>query len=201
MIPDEISTITINKKSEDELSDEVLRISTGPWGLHSLINEFETWITEILGVEQMQDFKTKCSCDFEEVIENFLNKFKKEHPGGSKYSKTVNMKIPGSLINRVKGLSNYPEGIHFISDTMKWKKNVFFKFGENITKRVITHVKKVLADDMEDVDTILLFGSLSECIVVQNEMRESFKTKRFVPLHENEVVKGAVYIGHMLQDI
>lgn len=76
------------------------------------------------------------------------------------------MKILWLLINCVKGLLNYLEGIYFRSDMMKLKKNVFFKFGEYIIKRVIIYMKKVFVDDMEDVDIIFFFGSLFECIVV-----------------------------------
>lgn len=49
---------------------------------------------------------------------------------------------------------------------------------------------------MVDVETILLFGSLSEVVVVQNAVREIFKTKDVIVLHENVVLSGAVHIRH-----
>lgn len=49
---------------------------------------------------------------------------------------------------------------------------------------------------MVDVETNLLFGSLSEVLDVQNAVREIFKTKDVTVLHENAVISGAVHIRH-----
>lgn len=58
-ISDKLSTVSVHYISENESSIQLLKISTGPWGLQTAFNEFETCLTEIIGNKQMQMFKSK----------------------------------------------------------------------------------------------------------------------------------------------
>lgn len=52
------------------------------------------------------------------------------------------------------------------------------------------------------METILLFGSLSQSGVVQDAVRKSFNSKRVIALESDAAaVKGAVYIGHMVRKV
>lgn len=125
---------------------------------------------------------------------------------------TINMYIPLSLIKYLKGgiktslknaisLSKYSERVKLSNSILKWNKEDFFKFGEKVTRGVIEHIETEFAVDMAEVETILLFGSLSQSGVVQDAVRKSFSTKRVIALDSDAAVKGAAYIGHMLKNV
>lgn len=182
-----------------------------PWGLQSVFDEFENCLTEIMGQEQMLAYKSKHRRDFEELAHAFFFK---------KYSKldkctcrsTINMYIPLSMINYPKGgtktslknaisLSKYSEKVKLSNSVLKWNKEDFFEFGDKVTKGVIEHIKTKFAVDLAEVETILLFGSLSQSGVVQDAVRKSFDSKRVISLESDAAVKGAVYIGHMVKKV
>lgn len=51
------------------------------------------------------------------------------------------------------------------------------------------------------METILLFGSLSQSGVVQDAVNKSFNSKRVIASELDVAVKGAVYIGHMVRKV
>lgn len=192
------------------LSNEVLKISTVPLGLQSVFDEFENCLTEIMGQEEMLMYKSEHREDFEELAHAFFKKYSKLDLSACR--STINMYIPISMINYLKGgtktplknaigLSKYSEIVKLSNSVLKWNKDDFFKFGDKVTKGVIEHIKTEFAVDMADVETILLFGSLFQSGAVQDPVRKSFNTKRVIALESDAAVKGAVYIGHMLKKV
>lgn len=122
------------------------------------------------------------------------------------------MYIPLSIINYPKGgtktslknaisLSKYSEKVKLSNSVLKWNKEDFFEFGDKVTKGVIEHIKTKFAVDLAEVETILLFGSLSQSGVVQDAVSKSFNSKRVIALDSDAAVKGAVYIGHMVKKV
>lgn len=81
---------------------------------------------------------------------------------------------------------------------MTWNRDAILPLFDKTIKRIIEHIKTILASDMVDVETILLSGSLSECVFVRNAVKDFFNTKRVVALHETAVLVGAVYIRHAI---
>lgn len=192
------------------LSNEVLKISTVPLGLQSVFDEFENCLTEIMGQEEMLMYKSEHREDFEELAHAFFKKYSKLDLRACR--STINMYIPISMINYLKGgtktplknaigLSKYSEKVKLSNSVLKWNKEDFLKFGDKVTKGVIEHIKTEFAVDMADVETILLFGSLFQSGAVQDPVRKSFNTKRVIALESDAAVKGAVYIGHMLKKV
>lgn len=192
------------------LSKEVLKISTVPLGLQSVFDEFENCLTEIMGQEEMLMYKSEHREDFEELAHAFFKKYSKLDLSACR--STINMYIPISMINYLKGgtktplknaigLSKYSEKVKLSKSVLKWNKDDFLKFGDKVTKGVIEHIKTEFAVDMADVETILLFGSLFQSGAVQDPVRKSFNTKRVIALESDAAVKGAVYIGHMLKKV
>lgn len=192
------------------LSNEVLKISTVRLGLQSVFDEFENCLTEIMGQEEMLMYKSEHREDFEELAHAFFKKYSKLDLSACR--STINMYIPISMINYLKGgtktplknaigLSKYSEKVKLSNSVLKWNKEDFLKFGDKVTKGVIEHIKTEFAVDMADVETILLFGSLFQSGAVQDPVRKSFNTKRVIALESDAAVKGAVYIGHMLKKV
>lgn len=196
----------MNKKGDDGLSDEVLKINKGPWGMQSVLTEFKTFLKEIFGEERMQKFQSEYRDDFEVLLDNFSGKY---NEFGRNQDDVINLSIPYSMIELFKKtmttleeaihLSKYAGKVRFRHGRLlKWKREEFAKFGKTVIKRVIELIRTVLSDHMANVDTILLAGVLSENVVVQNAVKESFSTKHVVMLDSFAELRGAVYLGHVL---
>lgn len=197
IIVDKCSTLAVCNKGKDGLSNEVLKISSGPWGLQTITNEFETFITKVVGEEQMQKFKSE-HCDmFEVLMRDFLETFL-HHKGPHQRSCCIKFPfgyLSFNLEESVKLSSNFK--IQRFRDKIEFKREEFVKFGDKVTRKVTEHIKTI-SGDMTDVECIVLVGRLSNSVFVQNAVRELFNTKRIVALDSIDVIKGAVYMGHML---
>lgn len=206
-ILEKTSTLSVHKKSNDGSSDEILRISKGSWGMQSLLDEFETCLEEIIGKQQMQAIKTNLFSDYRDLIKEFERKLKTVC---DVQSVRIHVPIANDIVQWVEdhslssiketfSSSKYAEKIQIRHDyKMTWSKDAILPLFDKTIKRIIEDIKTILASDMVDVETILLFGSLSECIVVENSVKEFFNTKCVVALHENAVLSGAVHIRHAI---
>lgn len=186
--------MSIIRKGDDGSSSEILKIISEPWSFQSVATEFESFVREILGEEHTQSFI------FSEFIEDFKQKFKFSRYGEDK---SITLQIPCGLLRFDQGIkttlnsSKYLEKISIKGDKMRWKNFDFFnQFGEKAINRIIGLIKSVPYRDLEDVETFLLIGSFS-CDYVKHAVGKSFPKKRVVVLDSNEVLQGAVYIGHM----
>lgn len=202
-----MSALSVHKKSEFQSLDEVLKISTGPWGLQSVIKEFENFITEIIGEEKMQQLKTEYRNEYKNLIYSFTDKW--ISPSAWNHDGKITVLFPRRIlgwiekdlqktVEDISTLFRYSKQITILQDKIRWDKEDFRKFGDKVIKKVIGHIKAVLAGDMEDVETILVFGRLFENVCVQNAVRENFKTKSVVALRPFDVLRGAVHIGHII---
>lgn len=205
-ILEKTSTLSVHKKSDDGTSDEILRISKGSWGMQSLLDEFDTCMEEIIGKQQMQAIKTNFSSDYRDLTEEFERKLKRMH---DVQKAQIHVNISGGIVRWVKDQtpssieetfrsSEYSEKIKIRHYKMTWNRDAILPLFDKTIKRIIEHIKTILASDMVDVETILLSGSLSECVFVRNAVKDFFNTKRVVALHETAVLVGAVYIRHAI---
>lgn len=195
-----MSVLAIHKKSDDGLSDEILRISTGPWGLQSVLCEFETCMSDIFGVEHIQMLKLlEHRREFDELIESFLIAYFFIYNNYD--SDKIRLRIPVTLLElentmatKVQAvcLSKYSKQVQLSQDTLRWNKNEFVKIGEKTIKNIIKQIKTVLAGEMTDLDTIILCGKLSNSVVVQTALVEYFDTKRVVVLDETYQNSAAI---------
>lgn len=173
--------------------------------MQSLLEEFETCMEEIIGKQQMQAFKTNLYSDYRDLIKDVEKKLRTMHDGVKMVISIANNIVDWvedhslSSIEEMFSSSEYSEKINLTRDyKMRWSKDAILSLFDKINKKIIEHIKTILASDMVDVETILLFGSLSECIVVQDAVKQFFNTKRVVALDENAVLSGAVYIRHAI---
>lgn len=199
--------LSIVKKQEDGSSIEILKIISEPWSMLDLVNEFECFLIEILGEELIQKVKNESGICYGELIENFKVKFY-----SAKYGEKCKIAIPLPLsiiesvkdekntdFKRVIDSSTYAKKIKIHLNKMYWESNDFFdKFGKKPADRIIRLIKSVRSGDLADVDTLLLAGDLSECDYVKQAVQTYFVQKRVVCLSCVDVLKGAVYIGHMI---
>lgn len=168
--------------------------------MQSLLDEFDTCMEEIVGKQQMQAMRKDLFSDYTDFTEDFKRKLKI-----MRNAQRLQISIPLNILQWVEdhtlssmkqniSSSKYSEKIEMTCDKMRWSKDGISLLCDKTIKRIIEHIKTVLTSDMVDVETILLFGSMSEVIVIQNAVRDFFNTKRVVVLHENAVLTGAVHI-------
>ena len=192
-----------NKAAADLLgpqtqSNEIIKMGFDRVGLQSiLVYEFESCMREIIGKEAMQRFKV---CDFpsyKELMETVLVKLK------SKKEYETNIKLPSSIIEMHDKSLQEAIDMSVYAGTIRqkhraiisWKREDFQKLFDKSIGKIIRILKQ--SCDMEDIDTIVMFGTLAECPVLQDAIRESFSIKHVVVLTEEQVRSGAVYIGLM----
>lgn len=199
-----MSVLAIHQKSDDGLSDEILRICTGPWGLQSVLCEFETCMSDIFGVEQIQMLKLlEHRWEFDMLIQNFLRAYFRMNIYNSGPN-VIRLQIPPSLpentmTTKAVCLSKYSKQVNLHKNKLRWNKNDFVKIGEKTIKNIIKQIKTVLVGEMTDVETIILCGHLSKSVVVQNALVECFNTKRVVVLDKmyeiQAAINGAIQVG------
>lgn len=201
--------MSVHRRREDGSSDEVLKSTTGSWGLHSVTNEFETFVTKVIGKEKMNKIKTDSFLHYFYLIRDFEMKITSETTQGD-VLKNVVMSCPPEYIHcltndpqtsveEVSCFLKYSTPMRSSTRKIKWTKADFLKFGDKVTKRVIEHIKEVLVGDMTDVETILLVGRLSNVVV--NPVKKCFKTKEVVVLNDDDdVLKGACGVAAWKKD-
>lgn len=199
--------LSIVKKQEDGSSIEILKIISEPWSILDLVNEFECFLIEILGKERIQKVKNESGICYGELIENFKLRFYSAKYGEER---RISIIIPHSIIRSVQGekytdfkrvieSSIYAKKIKILGDKMCWENNDFLDtFGKKPADKIIRLIKSVPSGDLADVDTLLLVGGLSECDYVKRAVKSYFVQKHVVCLSYIDVLRGAVYIGHMI---
>lgn len=185
----------------------MLRISTGPWGLESVCNKFETCLADIIGIEQMQRFKSEYWFEFIALVERFKQKFRSLKSSDSGDVITL---IPLSMANCVLentstslgetvSRSKYSEDVTLTNDKLRWKRDRIFQFADKVIGQIIDQTETLLTSEMSDVTAILLTGHLSESGFVQKAMRKYFAKHHVLALNTAvAAVEGAVYIGHLV---
>lgn len=203
------TVLSIVKKQEDGSSIEILKIISEPWSILDLVNEFDCFLIEMLGEELFQKVKNESRSGYEELIENFKAKF---YSAKYQYDREckIAIRIPDSIFQSVQDEKNtdfkrlidtsiYAKKIEIHRDRMHWKIDDFFdEFGKKPADRIIRLIKSVPSGDLADVDTLLLVGGLSECDYVKQAVKRYFVQKHVVCLSYLDVLRGAVYIGHMI---
>lgn len=196
----------------------MLKNSTGPWGLQTVFNEFETCLTEIIGIELMQRFKSEYWFDYLDLVETFEKKFLSLRSSDSEKkflslrisdSDAVTTSIQASFVDCVSEnslatlgeaikLSKHANDLTFIGDKLRWKKDKFVQFADKVIAQIIEHIRTLLASEMSDVEAILLTGKLSESDIVKNAVRKYFGKNRIMTFYTDAALSGAVYIGHLV---
>lgn len=207
IISDKLSTLSVHYISGDGSANQLLKISTGPWGLESVCNEFETCLADIIGIEQMQRFKSEYRFEFIALVERFKQKFRSLKSSDSGDVLTL---IPISMANCVSentstslgetvSKSKYSEDVTLTNDKLRWKRDRIFQFADKVIGQIIEQIKTLLVSEMSNVEAILLTGQLSESNFVQNAVRKYFAKNHVLALNTAVAsLKGAVYIGHLV---
>ena len=209
-IVEETLTLTIHVQHPDNkefnrslgelVSDEILKIGFVQAGLQSFICEFESCITDLIGEKAMQRLKT---CDFSsytDLIENVIS-ILTDSKETNIYLRfpiaSIDDYLTVSSLRNAIDMSAHAGKMKVSGNVIKWNKEDFQELFVKPFKRIIRSFMNVPTRDMEEIETIIICGTLAECPLVQNAVKKSFSTKRIVVLTDDQLKSGAVYIGHM----
>lgn len=198
----------VHEKLSDQTIKELYKASGGPWGGTVVDKNYIEWLTQIVGQNTMERFKTEKMVDYFDLLRDFeikkrtvtaetegkiafkfhesLNKLCKEEKGCD-----IEGAISSLGLTKMTSLSDREIGVD-ASIVKSW-------FDKPI-KTMIDHVLKILArPDMERVGNILLVGGFGESKLVQEEMKRRIVDKELIFPSEPSmsVLKGAVRLGHL----
>ena len=207
LFTEEYINVTVHRTSYDGTSKELLRTNGGPWGLSSVETAFTTWLTEVFGKDNINEWKDGCCDEYHDLMQSIKVKMRSiRFSLDETEKKTFSV---GTLLSYTRK-SSQDLTTHF--SQMKLKENVAIVrnkvrvptqivrswFDEPMNKG-IRHIADVLAmPAMNDVDTILLVGEFAECPLVQETVEEAFRSKKIVipSVPSCAVLLGAVLFGH-----
>ena len=187
--------------SKDRQSNEILKIGFAQGGLQSFISVFESCFNDFCGEGAMQKLKTCDYYSYIEMIDSVL-KFLESDPKRT----NIRIRFPISIIDDDSSFSSFKKAIDMSvhagkiqleNDKLIWDKEDFQNLFDKPVKRIIQSFMEVPSRDMDDIQTIIMFGTLAECPLVENAVKKSFSSKQIVVLTDHQVKSGAVYIGNI----
>ncbi|XP_060571607.1 heat shock 70 kDa protein 12B-like isoform X1 [Ruditapes philippinarum] len=198
----------VHEKLSDQTIKELYKASGGPWGGTVVDKNYIEWLTQIVGKDTMERFKTEKMMDYFDLLKDFEAKKRTVTPESEgkiafKFYSSLNQLFEEengcgiadkiSVLGLTKMVSLNEREINIDASIVKsW-------FDEPI-KNMIDHVLKILArPDMERVGSVLLVGGFGESKIVQEEMRRRIADKELIFPNEPSmsVLKGAVRLGHL----
>ncbi|XP_056012657.1 heat shock 70 kDa protein 12A-like isoform X2 [Ostrea edulis] len=206
--------IMVHQKSVDSNLEKIIPASGGPWGGKSVDDVFMKFMTELMGEKVMEDFKKESMEDYLEIMRTFETKKRTIKPDKDGIT---NVTIPQALLklcaksNGVKDFKDvidkhekHRNDVKYAAGKLKWENEYFRGFFKKTIDSIVKHIDEVFEEDVgRDVDTIVMVGGFSECLLVQDAIKKNFKQKTvLVPEDAGlAILKGAVYIGHLSNDI
>ncbi|XP_056012673.1 heat shock 70 kDa protein 12A-like isoform X3 [Ostrea edulis] len=206
--------ITVHQKSADSNSEKILMASWGPWGGKSVNDMFMTFLTELVGERVIKDFKEECMEGYLDMTRYFEAKKRKAN---SYRDGSTSIPIPMPFIHLCEKLHNvidfrevidknelHRNNVKYTAGKLKWENKYFRGFFKKTIDSIVKHIDELFEEDVgRDVDIIVMVGGLSECHLVQDAIKKNFEQKTVIVPEEAglAVVKGAVYLGHLSDDI
>ncbi|XP_048777351.2 heat shock 70 kDa protein 12A-like isoform X1 [Ostrea edulis] len=206
--------ITVHQKSADSNSEKILMASWGPWGGKYVNDMFMTFLTELVGERVIKDFKEECMEGYLDMTRYFEAKKRKAN---SYRDGSTSIPIPMPFIHLCEKLHNvidfrevidknelHRNNVKYTAGKLKWENKYFRGFFKKTIDSIVKHIDELFEEDVgRDVDIIVMVGGLSECHLVQDAIKKNFEQKTVIVPEEAglAVVKGAVYLGHLSDDI
>lgn len=197
--------ISVHKKSKDGNIEEVIPTTAKSFGGTLVDSEYEKFL-ETIGDKDI--FKSYAVTDMEDYLEALREfEFKKR----TVEKKDVRIKIPLTLDSLIRSRANCSirEALQkMICEHKVTYKNFkfcfpfteFVTFFKNVIDDITKYIKEIFANkDVGYIKEIFMVGGFSECRIIQDALRERFKTCHFnIPADAGiAVLKGAVYLGHI----
>lgn len=194
---------TIHRQADDSSLEELFPTTSVPFGGTSVDKEFEKFLETIWGEGILESFAKKNPENHAHMMKSFEEQRMMNRLSDSVFKVSVNTydfewsikKTIGCLQNSV-----YKDTVTYKRFKLFFDPSVFNSFFQNAIDGIIECLANILAKkDVDDVRDILMVGGFSDSHLVQNALREKFKTRRFITTEEPGFADliGAVYFGHL----
>lgn len=199
--------ITVHEVTRRGDLKELHKASGGAWGGTKVDDAFEAFLTELTGEEVMRRFREENTEEYHEVMKDFEVKKRGMDP---KRENRMSLKIPTVFRETVKNMHNksiedlvqsstYVDKVEFTGDKMRLHYSLARGFFKPAIDSIVVHVRSVLKDPQsKGVEAIVMVGGFSECLILQEAVRETFSDLQIIIPDEPglAVLKGAVIFGH-----
>ncbi|XP_052068530.1 heat shock 70 kDa protein 12B-like isoform X2 [Mytilus californianus] len=200
--------IIAHKKIIHDKVEELCSASGNDCGGTRIDREFMQMIKTIVGKNVMEGLKKEYTLDYIDFI-RVLEIFKRGV--GNRKKATINMSIPVTALNDLckkfgKGSfseavsqSDYKNDLHIKANVLQVQMTLAREKFKSITDKIVKEIENVLARiEGLTIDTFYVVGGCSESSIIQEAIKDSFKSKHIVTPEEPilAVLKGAVLFGH-----
>jgi hypothetical protein len=200
--------ITVQEVLHDNNLRELHKASGGAWGGTKVDEQFLQMIVKVVGDKVMQKFKCESKSDELDLLQEFEMK---KHVIRPNLNRKICFRIPIALLNAFK--EEYHEELTksiketYLANSMNLVKggklmvnmDMLGKLFSTVSDSIINHLQDILSNPLcRDVDTILMVGGFSECLMIQEALKSSFPQKNVIVPEDAglAIVKGAVLFGH-----
>ena len=199
--------ITVHEVKEDKTVKELEKASGGDWGGTCVDNSFKEFLTSLVSVEVMEEFRWKHTGEYIELFRDF--EMKKRTTNTTDQTR-VTMRMPGTLPELYEKMkskpfkqaiqeSRYSKSVKWEGDKLRITPTLFEQFFAAACTGIVDHLHDLLDKPaVKDTDTILMVGEFSESPILQACIKRDFQNYRIVIPNEQglAVLKGAVLFGH-----
>lgn len=205
--------ITVHQRQTDKTLKELHAATGGALGGKSVDDAFGAFLEEIVGKENMTKLKHNSMDDYLLLFRDFeIKKRKITEDSPAKISISIPFALVELLQNdkQTKSLDAAVKKSRFADTVTSGKQKIqilnseFRKFFQPTIDGIIRHIEDILDDHtFHDVKYILMVGGFSDCVLVQNAIRNRFTRKTVIVPDDAglAVLKGAVLFGHVPKTI
>lgn len=209
MIIDCSTEITVLVKESNQVIEKYRTTGNDYSSVMSVWNNFLEVLVTIFGSPMMRSFRTedpKGYLDLQREFESIRKSFKRGK------SRKITLKVPKDsldcfcqkhLDNNIKDViltSEYGDDISLNAARLRINSDLF----HNLFKKTIGTITNLIANvfaeykDAYRLTDIIIVGDFSECIVIQDAVKQTFSDKNIIVLEEGvgAVMKGAVLYGY-----
>ena len=199
--------ITVHEVTQDKTLKELEKASGGDWGGTCVDKSFKEFLTSLVSVEVMEEFRSKHTGEYIELFRDF--EMKKRTTNTTQQTR-VTIRMTGTLLEFYEKMKNKPlkqaiqesrycKSMKLERDKLRITPTLFEQCFSAACIGIVDHLHDLLnKPEVKGTDTILMVGGFSESPILQARIKKDFEDYRIVIPNEPglAVLKGAVLFGH-----
>lgn len=204
--------MTVYEVQHDVILKELYKADKCHWGGTIVDESFLSLLTDIVGKDVMDAFRSNYSDSFIDLLRDFGQK---KHSIRPDEIGKITIQLPchllfafneinpeGEIKANIESKPKYKNKITLLKDKLRMEAHIAISLFEESCSKIIYHIQELFRyPNLKDVSSILLVGEYAESNVLQANIRKAFYDKMlFVPdPAEYAVLKGAVLYGQRQQ--
>lgn len=208
-----ITTVTCHKKCQNEITEEIIAPSEGPWGQKSIDEAFYTFLCFICGREIMESFILQDSYDYINLFRNFERTIRRKVVFEGKKQLVLDrrngIRLPITLVELVNQkhlqfekaieLSPYKKTVTYVQGKLHIAYDTYRGLFEPTFHAIIKHIEKMQKNPkVGDINILMMTGVCSKWFVLQDFFKKYFGPSKSVLFHDQAgraFMIGAVLLG------